>query len=134
MAYFGPASAARQYFIDMGYEPANRQTTPDFLVSVTDPDGRRVRNPGEETNEGSPSAEKVVPKTAVEFAEYYRKSGVREENLRDMEEYKNDFVGKQELKRRYRESSRAEHSQHTRRQVCWPPSSNSDYVKILEPL
>ena len=33
MAYFGPADTARQYFIDMGYEPANRQTTPDFLVS-----------------------------------------------------------------------------------------------------
>ena len=33
MAYFGPASDARQYFVDMGYEPANRQTTADFLVS-----------------------------------------------------------------------------------------------------
>ena len=33
MAYFGPADRARQYFIDMGYEPANRQTTADFLVS-----------------------------------------------------------------------------------------------------
>jgi hypothetical protein len=32
MAYFGPARAARQYFIDMGYEPHNRQTTADFLV------------------------------------------------------------------------------------------------------
>jgi ATP-binding cassette, subfamily G (WHITE), member 2, SNQ2 len=35
MVYFGPANKARQYFIDMGYEPANRQTTPDFLVSVS---------------------------------------------------------------------------------------------------
>lgn len=33
MAYFGPANRARQYFIDMGYQPANRQTTSDFLVS-----------------------------------------------------------------------------------------------------
>lgn len=33
MAYFGPADRARQYFIDMGYEPANRQTTADFLVA-----------------------------------------------------------------------------------------------------
>jgi ATP-binding cassette subfamily G (WHITE) protein 2 (SNQ2) len=33
MAYFGPAKDARQYFIDMGYEPQNRQTTPDFLVA-----------------------------------------------------------------------------------------------------
>lgn len=37
MAYFGPADKARQYFIDMGYEPANRQTTPDFLVAASLP-------------------------------------------------------------------------------------------------
>jgi len=34
MAYFGPArDAPRQYFIDMGYEPQDRQTTADFLVA-----------------------------------------------------------------------------------------------------
>ena len=33
MAYFGPAKQARQYFISLGYEPANRQTTADFLVA-----------------------------------------------------------------------------------------------------
>lgn len=33
MVYFGSANTARQYFIDMGYEPANRQTTADFLVA-----------------------------------------------------------------------------------------------------
>ena len=33
MAYFGPAKQARQYFIDMGYQPAPRQTTADFLVA-----------------------------------------------------------------------------------------------------
>ena len=33
MAYFGRADQARQYFIDLGFEPAHRQTTPDFLVS-----------------------------------------------------------------------------------------------------
>lgn len=35
MAYFGPASSARQYFIDLGFEPVPRQTTSDFLVSGT---------------------------------------------------------------------------------------------------
>ena len=37
MAYFGPANKARQYFIDLGYEPANRQTTADFLVAGEGP-------------------------------------------------------------------------------------------------
>ncbi len=126
MAYFGPASAARQYFIDMGYQPANRQTTPDFLVSVTDPDGRNVRASDELKTENG-GIEKAVPGTAIEFTEHYRKSGIRERNLRDMEEYKNEFVGKQELRKRYRESSRAEHAKHARRQVrCSFPVSYRD--------
>jgi ATP-binding cassette, subfamily G (WHITE), member 2, SNQ2 len=33
MAYFGSTKKAREYFIEMGYEPANRQTTADFLVA-----------------------------------------------------------------------------------------------------
>ncbi len=33
MVYFGRADRARQYFIDLGYEPAHRQTTADFLVA-----------------------------------------------------------------------------------------------------
>lgn len=35
MAYFGPVREAKRYFMDMGYEPQNRQTTPDFLVTGT---------------------------------------------------------------------------------------------------
>ncbi|KAG8755116.1 hypothetical protein FRC11_006250 [Ceratobasidium sp. 423] len=41
--YFGSAERARQYFIDMGWEPAPRQTTSDFLVAVTDPLARTPR-------------------------------------------------------------------------------------------
>jgi ATP-binding cassette subfamily G (WHITE) protein 2 (SNQ2) len=41
MAY--PAVLARQHFIDVGYQPANQQTTLDFLVTVTDPNARIVR-------------------------------------------------------------------------------------------
>jgi ATP-binding cassette subfamily G (WHITE) protein 2 (SNQ2) len=33
MAYFGLADQARQYFIDLDFEPAHRQTTSDFLVA-----------------------------------------------------------------------------------------------------
>jgi ATP-binding cassette subfamily G (WHITE) protein 2 (SNQ2) len=35
MVYFGPADQARDYFLSLGYVPqAERQTTPDFIVSV----------------------------------------------------------------------------------------------------
>lgn len=37
LVYYGPAAEARAYFEEMGYEPKQRQTTSDYLVSVTDP-------------------------------------------------------------------------------------------------
>ena len=38
MTYYGPAKEAKRYFMNMGYEPQNRQTTPDFLVASTSRD------------------------------------------------------------------------------------------------
>jgi ATP-binding cassette, subfamily G (WHITE), member 2, PDR len=38
MAYFGPANRARQYFIDLGFEPKSRQTTSDYLAAGMYPD------------------------------------------------------------------------------------------------
>ncbi|KAI9428628.1 pleiotropic drug resistance ABC transporter [Lactarius indigo] len=35
MVYFGRVDQARQYFIDLGFEPAHRQTTSDFLVAAS---------------------------------------------------------------------------------------------------
>ncbi|KAG5716666.1 Brefeldin A resistance protein [Termitomyces sp. T112] len=101
MAYFGPADKARQYFIDMGYQPANRQTTPDFLVAVTDPDGRIPR-----TDIGGRAG--PVPRTADEFASYFMNSDVAMENRRDMELYRDSFIGKSERRQMYGESVRAE--------------------------
>jgi len=100
MVYYGPASLARQYFIDMGYEPANRQTTPDFLVAVTDPNARITRE----------GYESLVPRTADEFAEYYRKSDIWEVNQEDMDAYLNEFVDKPQNALAYRESAWAEHA------------------------
>jgi ATP-binding cassette subfamily G (WHITE) protein 2 (SNQ2) len=33
MTYFGRADQARQYFVNLGFEPVDRQTTADFLVA-----------------------------------------------------------------------------------------------------
>ncbi|KAH8670380.1 ATP-binding cassette transporter [Tricladium varicosporioides] len=33
--YFGPASTAKEYFVNLGFECPPRQTTPDFLTSMT---------------------------------------------------------------------------------------------------
>ncbi|KAG5644207.1 hypothetical protein DXG03_008870 [Asterophora parasitica] len=99
MAYFGPASEARQYFIDMGYEPANRQTTPDFLVAVTDPNGRIPR----------PSYG-PLPRTASEFAEHFLRSSRGEQNRDDIQLYKQARVGVPERANAYKQSVRAEHA------------------------
>lgn len=105
MVYFGHANEARQYFIDMGYEPANRQTTSDFLVSVTDPNGRRVRD-----------GMRGVPSTSEEFEQYYRRSSIMQVNLEDMASFREQYVGKEHLISAFRESAKAERARHMPRQ------------------
>ncbi len=128
MIYFGPADQARQYFVDMGYAPANRQTTADFLVAVTDPLGRKQRK------NYDPSVHGPLPQTPAEFESYYRNSDLRRRNLEDLEAYKRDFV-KQEKSHAYLESAVAEHGRFSRKKV----SSASPYVdrrtdEFVEPL
>lgn len=99
MAYFGPANQARQYFIDMGYEPANRQTTADFLVTTTDPNGRIPRagvEPGS------------IPRSASEFAEYFKHSDPGNANRKDIDSYRAEFVGVPQRASAYMESAREE--------------------------
>src|SRR6266571_7946993 len=118
MAYFGRADKARQYFIDLGFEPAHRQTTPDFLVSgvfacffffslnipsfslVTDPIARMVH----EDFKGP------VPQTAAEFASAFLASGASVANRIDMDAYFKEFVGRPERALAYRQSAMAEHA------------------------
>lgn len=62
--YFGRANKAKAFFLEMGYECPQRQTTADFLTSLTNP-AERVIKPGYENK---------VPRTPVEFSEYWRHS------------------------------------------------------------
>ena len=77
MAYFGPADQARQYFIDQGWEPANRQTTADFLVAATDPGGRTPRQ----------GYESRVPRTAEEMTAAFLRHPLAKENRREIAEF-----------------------------------------------
>ncbi|KAF8179876.1 pleiotropic drug resistance ABC transporter [Pholiota molesta] len=113
MAYFGPANRARQYFIDMGYVPKPRQTTPDFLVSVTDPLGRTTIAEKDDMR-GPENNTRPIPQTAIEFEEYYRNSDIREMNLANIEAYKQENVDKRDKAKAYKESAAEEHSRHTR--------------------
>lgn len=118
MAYYGPADQARQYFIDMGYEPANRQTTADFLVSVTDPHGRIKRKASSTSSSSSAASSSScpipTPHIASEFAHYYKNSSISKLNVADMEAYREEFIGKSQIATAYKESARAEHAKNAR--------------------
>ena len=100
----------------MGYVPANRQTTPDFLVSVTDPLGRMMVTQ-EDDNRSPELKNHPIPQTPLEFEDYYKNSEIMKMNLEDIRLYKAENVDKPDRKVAYKESAKAEHARHTRRTV-----------------
>ena len=79
--FFGPKAKARQYFIDLGFECPARQTTPDFLTSMTAPAERIVRS----------GWENRVPRTPDEFANCWKNSAEYKELQVEIEEYKSAY-------------------------------------------
>ncbi|OBR06397.1 Multidrug resistance protein cdr1 [Colletotrichum higginsianum IMI 349063] len=65
--YFGSTALAKQYFVDMGYRCPDRQTTADFLTSLTNPAERVVQR----------GYENRVPRTPDEFAAVWKSSDLR---------------------------------------------------------
>ncbi|KAH7134270.1 ABC-2 type transporter-domain-containing protein [Dactylonectria macrodidyma] len=79
--YSGPADKAKQYFIDLGFECPERQTTADFLTAITDPHERRFR----------PGFEDRAPKTPEELESAFRSSQSYQDLLADVAAYKEDL-------------------------------------------
>ncbi|KAG6912440.1 hypothetical protein DXG01_014637, partial [Tephrocybe rancida] len=93
----------------MRYEPAPRQTTSDFLVSVTNPNGYTV------LAGGKPAQEEPAPRqttSAQEFADHFKRSTLGETNRHNIDDYSH-FVGKPNRASTYMESAQAE-PKHTR--------------------
>ncbi len=102
--YFGPVDNAKQYFIDMGYECPSRQTTGDFLTSVTNPVERNVK----------PGYEKRVPRTPDDFEAYWLNSEAHRQMTVEVEEYERDWpVGGPKLQEFY-ENRKDMQSDHMR--------------------
>ncbi|KAF6805269.1 ABC-2 type transporter [Colletotrichum sojae] len=78
--FFGRTTEARQYFIDLGFECPARQTTPDFLTSMTAPSERVVR----------PGFEGRVPRTPDEFATCWKNSRESQVLKQEIEQFKID--------------------------------------------
>ncbi|KAI1093930.1 ABC-2 type transporter-domain-containing protein [Rostrohypoxylon terebratum] len=79
--YFGHKDEAKKYFTDLGYHCPDRQTTADFLTSLTNPSERVVQ----------PGFEDRVPRTPNEFAEVWKSSESRANLLREIEAFEQEY-------------------------------------------
>lgn len=118
--YYGPIGKAQKYFYEMGWQPKPRQTTPDFLTSLTQPDERVVRR----------GYEKMVPQTAAEFYERWRRSDVRKQLIDEIEKFNNENPKAGDSVTSYRRGHRAQQSHGL------PPKSSytvnyGDQIKAL---
>ncbi|GAW10792.1 hypothetical protein ANO14919_001270 [Xylariales sp. No.14919] len=75
--YSGPADEAKQYFIDLGFECPDGQTTADFLTAITDAKERRFR----------PGFKDKAPKTPEELEKAFRSSQNYQRLLEDVQDY-----------------------------------------------
>jgi len=102
--YFGPAQKARAYFENMGWSCPQRQTTGDFLTSVTNPHERQAR----------PGFEERVPRTPDEFENYWHQSAEYKVCLDDIQRVEAEYpIGGSTLDE-FRTSHRRTQAKHTR--------------------
>ncbi|KAM0335530.1 hypothetical protein ACHAQA_000578 [Verticillium albo-atrum] len=76
--FFGRTKAAKEYFVNLGFECPARQTVPDFLTSMTAPTERVVRA----------GWEGRVPRTPEEFAKAWKDSQACRDLRAEIQEYK----------------------------------------------
>lgn len=79
--YFGRTDEAKEFFTNMGFECPERQTTADFLTSLTSPSERIVK----------PGCEGKVPQTPDEFAARWKCSEAYARLMREIEEYEQQY-------------------------------------------
>lgn len=79
--YFGPASEAKQYFTELGYHCPDRQTTADFLTSLTNP-AERIARAG---------FENIVPRTPDEFADVWKASQARVRLMSEISDFEAEY-------------------------------------------
>ncbi|KAM0664571.1 hypothetical protein ACQRIU_006429 [Beauveria bassiana] len=81
--YFGPAGQAKRYFEDMGWYCPPRQTTGDFLTSITNPGERQTRD----------GFENKVPRTPEDFEKAWLQSADRRALLAEIDAHDREFSG-----------------------------------------
>ena len=98
--YFGNARHGRDYFVNMGFHCPERQTTPDFLTSMTSALERIVRD----------GFEDKVPRSPDEFAERWRDSSERAALMVEIDQWENQHKFHGEDLEQFKASRRAQQS------------------------
>ncbi|KXJ86959.1 ABC-2 type transporter-domain-containing protein [Microdochium bolleyi] len=101
--FFGKISEAASYFENLGFERPARQTTPDFLTSMTSASERVVR----------PGFAHQVPKTPDEFAARWKTSKERQALLDEIQTYQEKHP-RDERSLEYKQSRVADQQKHMR--------------------
>lgn len=102
--FFGDSKSAKQYFLNMGYACPQRQTTADFLTSLTNPAERIIK----------PGFEKSVPRTPEEFYNYWNASPERAQVVHEVDDYLLE-VNSKDSKSKFSEAHRARQSKNLRK-------------------
>ncbi|RYO74958.1 hypothetical protein DL764_010640 [Monosporascus ibericus] len=102
--FFGRADEAKRYFINLGFECPARQTTPDFLTSMTSAQERVVR----------PGFEGKVPRTADDFAQAWKNSAEYRALQAEIETYKQEHPINGHDAEAFRDSRRAQQARSQR--------------------
>jgi ATP-binding cassette subfamily G (WHITE) protein 2 (PDR) len=96
--YFGPVLEARQYFTELGFYCPDRQTTADFLTSMTSAQERIVRD----------GFEQRAPRSPDEFAARWKASTTRAKLMTELDQYEKDYPMDSEHLEKFKESRRAQ--------------------------
>jgi ATP-binding cassette subfamily G (WHITE) protein 2 (PDR) len=103
--FFGPTKRAKQYFEEMGWYCPPRQTTGDFLTSVTNPSERQARE----------GMDKQVPRTPDDFERIWRNSPDFARLQKDIQAHEEEFpVGDSQKLEEFRASKLDSQANHVR--------------------
>ncbi|KAK6224463.1 abc-2 type transporter [Colletotrichum tabaci] len=97
--FFGKIDQAKRYFEDLGFQCPERQTTPDFLTSMTSPSERRIK----------PGYEHLAPRTPDDFAARWKQSQLHAALMTAIDAYDGEHPPQQRLGA-FEESIKAERS------------------------
>lgn len=102
--YFGRTDEAKEFFTTMGFDCPERQTTADFLTSLTSPAERIVK----------PGYENRVPRTPDEFAEAWKTSAAYKSLMKEIDEYDQSYPLGGEALQKFVDSRRAMQAKNQR--------------------